>query len=265
MWQIDEEAITLHIEPLAELISNFLAVGYIRKQPDVTDKRNAVWYDSSALRLRPDRSKESLELYALGLISAEVVLRENRFDPAKDKMDDAEHKTWLLLQVATGKTAATPEQVGIAFQMLGVDLPAPTGPPTETARGPRALPSVTDHPGRDLPDRNAANLLLHSCEPLVFRALERAGNRLKQNVRRIGGTPPDVPAHLTHTVVLANGQASTILQDAFTGTAEMCLADVADPLTVVPLLESYVSTLIAEQSPHSRERLASWLDKVPAS
>lgn len=261
MWQIDEEAIKLHIEPAAELIGNFLAIAYLRPL-DGVDPLNAVWYDSSALRLRPDRSKESIELYNLGLVKGEVVVRENRFDVDNDMMDDEERKTWLLIKLATGTTSATPEQVAAALSALGVTVPAPAvDAPTEESRGPRALPAV-DRPERALPE--AANaVLLAAAEPLVFRALERAGNRLKQQARNLGGTPPQVPSYAMHTVVAANGSAEKILEDAFTGTAVECLTGrVPNPEQVIPVLEGYVSTLVMEQSPHTRERLVEWLGKA---
>lgn len=252
MWQIDEEAITLHIEPLAELVINFVTMGYLRPLPDV-DPANAVWYDSSALRLRPDRSKESIELYNLGLVSSDVVLRENRFDPNTDKMKDEEFKTWVLMKIVTGQTSATPEQVAAALGLLGVTVPsgAPTTGPTPESRGPRALPSIEDHPTRDIPEAAA---LLHTSEALVLRALERAGNRMRQ-----GGQKPPVPAYLTHTVVDCQITHAKALEDAFTGTAEMCLDGVWEAEDVVPVLHSYVSTLIAEKAPHNRARLAEWL------
>jgi hypothetical protein len=262
MWQIDEEAIKLHIETMAELVANFLVMGYLRPL-EAGDPENAIWYDSSALRLRPDRSKESIELYNLGLVKGSVVLTENRFNPETDMMDDAERKNWLLVKLATGLAASTPEQVQAALSLLGVTLPT-TEPTTEETRAPKALPTTENHPTRDIPE--AASLLLATCEPLVLRALERAGNRLRQRVRDIGGTEAlralDVRAFEVHTIVKPNGSCAEVLTDAFTGTAEVCLAGIADPKTVVPVLHSYVATLMAEQSPHTRERLDHWLKQA---
>jgi len=45
------------------------------------------------------------------------------------------------------------------------------------------------------------------------------------------------------------------------------LAGIADHETVVPVLSSYCASLMAEQSPHKRERLVNWLrlaDQVSA-
>jgi hypothetical protein len=37
------------------------------------------------------------------------------------------------------------------------------------------------------------------------------------------------------------------------------LAGIADPAEVIPVLNAYCHALIAEQSPHQRDRLAEWL------
>lgn len=263
MWQIDEEAITIHIEPLAELVCNFLTFGYLNPL-NARPNNEALWYDTAALRLRPDRSKESLELYDRGLLKGEVVLKENRFDPDTEMMDEEERRIWLVCKIATGTTSATPEQVGAALKLIGVDLGVPPeshNVPQEKSRDPKPVPGLGDHPTRDIPE--AAKLLLTVCEPLVLRALERAGNRLRQKVRNTGGYEAlkglNVKAYNVHTVVMANGSAAECLEDAFGDAAELCLEGIADAGHVIPVLHGYVATIMAEQSPHTRERLSQWL------
>ena len=95
-----------------------------------------------------------------------------------------------------------------------------------------------------------------ACEALVLRALERAGNRLKNN----GIKPPNVRAfevhcHLTNTT---SQQAINLLEDAWS-TADIVLDGIGDVEAVVPALTSYCTALLVEGSPHKRERLAQWL------
>lgn len=247
-WQIDEETISLHTEPMLDLVVGAITVGYIRV---LTSGDEKVVYDTTALRLRPDRSKESITLYGLGLVKATTVLRENGFDAVLDMMDDEERKVWLMVKVATG--SATPEQVQSALRTLGVNLGTLVTPEAPT-RETRPDPSTEDHPTRDLPVRPAANLLLAAAEPMVLMALQRAGNRLRSK----GSNPPNVPAYAVHTVVAANGSSAYALDDAFP-TAELCLEGIAPVTDVVPVLESYCRSLLAEQEPHTRARLAQWL------
>jgi hypothetical protein len=253
-WQIEESTIKMHVEPMLLLVCNAVTVGYIRpavapSPGDVVPEQ--VWFDTSALRLRPDRSKEALELYDRGLIRGEVAVRENGF--SVDDMPDADElKQWLLIKVAMG--SATPEQVGAALNALGVAVPVPALPAAPT-REARPDPTLIDHPTRPRTPAESNAVLLAACEPLALRALERAGNRLRNS----GMKPPGVPSYETHCHVKANGATAALLEDAFT-TCPQVLAGIADETVVTPVLQSYVSTLLAEQAPHTRERLAHWLE-----
>lgn len=251
-WQIDESTITIHIEPMLEVIVSAITVSFLRNAAD-TD--GVVRYDTTRLRLRPDRSKESIELYNLGLVKAEVVIRENGFEP-EDMMDEEERKRWLLVKIASG--SATPEQVQAALRMLGVALPALQQPQQET-RETRPDPSIVDHPTRREPERAddiAAQLLLATSEPLVFRALERAGNRLRASCK---GSAPAVASFAVHTVVPVR-DPEYLLTDAWSA-AEMCLAPVTDePSRVIAALDDYCRMLLVQQVEHSRDRLEKWLE-----
>jgi hypothetical protein len=252
-WQVEESTIKLHIEPMLDVIVNGLTVGYLRP---LTDDLSLVAYDSSALRLRPDRSKEAFELYDRGLISSSALLRENGFD-ADDVPAAEEFVRWLTIKVASG--SATPEQVQAALGALGVDL-GPIALPEAVPRETRPDPSIAEHPTRPrTPDENA---LVAASEALVFRALERAGNRMRQSVSK----PPGVPAYETHVYVKANGTAEKMLEDAWS-CAPQVLDGIADCAVVVPVLTSYCVSLMKEQSPHRRDRLVNWLrlaDQVSA-
>jgi hypothetical protein len=189
-------------------------------------------------------------LYDRGLVKAEVVLRENRFDPEEDAMDAEERKTWLLVKIASG--SATPEQVQAALGALGVTLPiAPPAIEQGPMRESRPAPSLEDHETREPPQRAAA--MLPACEALVLRGLERAGNRLRSACK---DGAPKVPAHETHSLVPVK-DPDYLLDDAW-GTAHHVLDERAE--AVVPLLDSYCRMLFAQQEPHSRERLAKWLE-----
>lgn len=255
-WQIEEATIKLHIEPMLEIIVNALTIGYLRP---ATEGNEVVAYDTSALHLRPDRSREAMELYDRGSLKEEVMLRENGFNPKADLPTDEERQAWLLRKVASG--SATPDQVHAALKALGVDLgpvadPEPDLAPVEQMpREARPDPSLDGHPDRPRTPAVTSALLV-ACDALTYRALERAGNRLRQNF----GKPVNCPSYETHTLVKANGTAKSVLQDAFSCAAQV-LDGIADPDEVVPVLDAYCHTLLTEQSPHERDRLAAWLEK----
>src|SRR5215831_37868 len=111
-WQVEESTVKLHIEPMLDTIVSALTISYLR--PTLGGTSDAVIvYDTSALRLRPDRSKEAFELYDRGLLSVEALLRENGFD-LTDLPKPDEFKIWLLVKVASGSN--TPDQVAAAAQ-----------------------------------------------------------------------------------------------------------------------------------------------------
>lgn len=248
-WQIDEDTIKLHVEPMLELICNALTVGYLRP---ATDGDEVVRFDTAPLRLRPDRSKEAMELWDRMAISTEAMLREVGFDVA-DQPDTEEIKTRILMKIASG--SATPEQVAAASKVFGVVIPTGTETPQDTRPAPES-PSLLEHPTRPRTPAEVPAALLAASDALVYRALERAGNRLRQQV----GKPPECRAYETHTLIKANGTAPRVLDDAFS-CAPQVLDGIEDPAKVIPVLESYCHTLLAEQSPHERSRLASWLER----
>jgi hypothetical protein len=247
-WQIEEATVKMHIEPMLELFCNAITIGYLRplNGPD-----EIAVYNTAALRLRPDRSREAIELYNLGVLSKEAMLRENGFDPT-DVMPDDEHRTWLLTRVAAG--SATPEQVAAALKVLGVDLGVIPSGTEQDMREARPAPSIEDHPNRDLPDPE----LLAAANALVFRALERAGNRIRQQT---GVKPPGVRAFDLHTLHQVNGTADAYLHDAWSCAAEV-LEGIAPVEATVENLDAYIRSLFASQKAHSRQGLAEWLERT---
>lgn len=251
-WQIEEATIKMHVEPMLDVIVNALTVSYLRPALGETATEK-VGYSTETLRLRPDRSKEAFELWDRGVLKTEVLLKENGFNPNTDFPEAAEFKTWLLVKIASG--SATPEQVQAALEALGVPLSVPA---LGQQPAPQALPapSLEDHPTRPrTPGENSA--LLAAAEGLVFRAMERAGNRLRQS----GVKPPGVRSYETHTVLPVNGNAGRLLTDAWS-CAPQVLAGIAEPDEVIPQLDAYCQALLTTGTAHSRERLAEWLDKT---
>lgn len=207
VWANEEQTIANHIEPALDEFVAVLTTAVVRRVVLRTTKMVA--YDTATLRLRQDRSKESIELYDRGQLKGEVMLRENGFDPEHDQMDDMEWRRWMLTRIAGG--SATPEQVQAAIAMLGIVLPVATPAPSATPALPapgkpgRNEPRNLDEhpyegPPREQHDHSPAPFgALHAgCEVLVLRALEKAGNRLLNDGKRGRDRDRSTPAHLAH-------------------------------------------------------------------
>lgn len=250
-WQIEESAIKLHIEPLVELITSGLTMQYIR--PITKDGSAAISYDTTVLRLQPDRSKESIELYDRGELTGDSLRKHNGFGDG-DKPDDTERKDALIRKVAGG--SATPEQVGAALEILGVHLPMPEIPVDQgtTTREARPTPSLEGHPSRAIPDTRSA---LHAaCNVLVYRALERAGNRLR------AAKPQAAPqCKAAETYLYVTDDPERLLRDAWSCVPE-AVAGLADADKVTSALNSYVHTLIEGRQKHDPTLMQHYLALV---
>ncbi len=252
-WQVDESTIKLHIEPMLDALVASLTIAYLRPGGAIN---SVVLYDTSKLRLRPDRSKESLQLWDRGVLKTEVMLQENGFSP-EDMPDPEEMRQWYLRKIGTG--SATPEQVNAALKQMGIDLGVTSD--DSDLRETRPSPSLEDRETRELPQRPepgfmpeaaaTSDVLINVTHALMFRALERAGNRLRNGV----ANKPNCPAYETHTLIAANGSTESVLDDAF-GNANIVLDGLADYTKVVPVLQSYATTLLQEGAKHDKDRLA---------
>lgn len=291
-WQADESAIKSHTEPLLKIITTALGTHYLRPlisdEPAYAADRLAafsVGADTSEMRLRPNRSKEALELYNLGELSGTALRRETGFDEY-DAMGAEELTTWLTQKVASGST--TPEYVEAALRELGVRLTVihdTQNPETirETIQGPdasapteaRPAPSLKDHPVQDIPDpaksetrkqaRDAGTVpsadvarkasLLAASEQLVFRALERAGNKIKSKMQ----VKPTCAAAEIYRFVAAT-DTEFLLDDAWSGVPLVASRAGVPEVFLAALLQEYTAELLTTQAAHSYELLDAFLD-----
>jgi hypothetical protein len=261
-WQLEEAAIKAHTEPFLQMIVDALSEGYLRpwlEANDVDDEEAALYgigADTAKLRLRPNRSKEAIELYDRAELSGEALLRENGFDPA-DKMADKERIQWFLRKVASGST--TPELVDAALKAIGAQLEAAPSPAPTTEERP--TPSLEEHPLTGPPQVPAQSdgvsaSAVAAAEILVYRALERAGNRLKN---KLGRARPDCPAADMYLYVPRRSPAEVeeLLEDAWSCVDRF---DVGIPTTLLASeLNTYTAMLIADRRAHDRTLLADYL------
>lgn len=288
-WQSDESAIKSHTEPLLKIITSALAKAYLRPalKGEVSDEELryfSIKADTSEMRLRPNRSKEALELYDRGELTGQALLRETGFDD-DDAPDEEETKKWYLKKVASGQT--TPELVAAALKQLGLDLPVePAAPEGHEAR---PTPSLGDHPVRDIPDREVserrrdardngnvpsadparraappesasrmAAAVAVASEQAVFRALERAGNRMRN---KMGGKLPGISAGETYlTFGSSASDLDYFLEDAWGENVSALAAHCGYSMEQLKdALDGYCRVLLTSQKPHSFKSLENHL------
>lgn len=269
-WLSEESAVKAQIEPGLEVIVSALTATYLRpaianEVPDPEDF--FVLADTSAIRLRPNRSEQAIELYDRGELSGAALRRETGFDPG-DAPAAKELEVWLLRKLATA--ASSPELVDAAIKALGVDIdvaePSPTMqlPPDHMRidTDPTLPPSDSRVPPQLERGRARGNTepgLVAACNVLVFRALERAGNRLRNMHPRTDTTA------MTATDVYRSlgGDPDKLVAGAWECAAEV-LGDYTDDVAgVVDTLDFYVRGLLTSHRPHSMVVLGALLDSRP--
>lgn len=259
-WLAEESAIKIHLEPRLSVINHALTGQYLRpslqgvvSQEELNDY--FVIADTAHLRTRPNRSTDARELRGLGAISRQALLRENGFDP-EDAMDDTEYQEWLLERIALG--AVTPEMTAQAISLLGVK--GISSVDTNQQDQPRAtLPSPTDDSeDTGMPELTSSaggheDPLAAACEVLVWRALERAGNRLR-NRKQVS---PDVPASQAYLMASAEMSPDFLLEGAWDCAIEV-LAEYPgiDIAAVTQTLDFYTRGLLTMKRIHSGNNLA---------
>jgi hypothetical protein len=298
-WQMEEAAIKSHTEPLLAVITRALTDGVLRPylrsvaMPEEEVMTYAFGADTTALRLRPNRSKEAFELYDRAIIGQQALIRETGFDPS-DAMDTSELLTWLKIKIAGG--SATPDMVMAAAEELGLHLnvtpgeagdtttrnstgqvegttpllpkklqpqigpdgkvipPNPAANPKQVAGKPglndtkkvnqaRPTPSLKGHPENVVPTGETATKrdpLTAAATVLVYRALERAGNRLKT---KMGGRKMEgVGAAETYRHIKPQADELDSLLASAWEPARLFFGEGTDELT--PKIDAYTRDLL---------------------
>ena len=268
-WLSEESAVKAHIEPRLGVFSYALTEQYLQPSmkglvPDEELGDYFVIADTSGIRLRPNRSQEAIELYQLGELSGPALRRETGFQPEDAPAQD-QVREWLLRKIATGST--TPEQTQAAFKLLGIDLgpiagQSPQLPPdhmrtdTEVELVERTPPEIEDGRREAMRDQTLAA----ACDVLVYKALERVGNKLITKHPRTDASRTDTAA-IYRTL---SGDIDALLAGAWTGANDVLASYTDDVDETVSTLDFYVRGLLSTKRPHSTRVLAALLASQPA-
>ncbi len=95
-WQVREETFQQHFQPMVELICDALTVGYLHPALKKAGVENwdtyQVWYDDSALVVRPDKGQTAAQLHEALVISDAAWRRETGFAEEDAPPDDERAK-----------------------------------------------------------------------------------------------------------------------------------------------------------------------------
>lgn len=163
-WQIEESAIKLHIAPAAETIVNGLTAGFLHPMLKAAGEdpvgpnggKIVIWYDTSELTARPDKSAQAQQAYDRLEISGAALRRESGLDEA-DKPEGDELRTQILKRLVAmpaNAIQALTELVGPLSQTpVPGDSPGGDGgsdgpaPPSQPSPGTGTTPAPAGAPG----------------------------------------------------------------------------------------------------------------------
>ena len=297
-WQIMEGQINVHIVPLMTRICDALTTAYL--QPALTavgerdnEDRYVFWYDTAPLTVRPERLKDTLELFKDGLVSRETVLLSGDYKISDAPEDEEEMMRFTrelmlrdpnLFQIpAVRKIAGYTEEILPADTVVtlpggpgqgGAGPPPPPPPPTgvqPTPGGPMPLESVAqNNPAGPPPSPNgvtASATLPNSVHTFVvsnatvLRALERAGKRLLDRHSR--DRWPDVPSYELHTRIRVGSadHAERLLDGAWDHLPVLAatLDHTLDTDALKNSLQHYCMSLLVQEQPHDVRLLGQFL------
>lgn len=278
-WALDEQTITAHIEPALDAFVLSLTNNFLLAVCEGSDK--IVAYDSTKLPQRPDRSKEATALHQMGVLKAEVMVRENGFDPENDMMDDNEFRRWLITRLAGSQ--GTPEQLQEALKLLGVVLPY-VAPPADDKGLPQSAPAPQlpgrnqppslekikpqgppegDHLHHEAPYSSELTAFVGISEMMALRALEKFGNRLLNDGKRGRDKDRATPPHMAHCVTRPGMPVSGEVFDFSLANVVLTSSSAAMQRDWTRRLGKFCADLVNNGEPYTREALLDALNGDP--
>jgi len=289
-WHIEESAVKIHIEPLMTRICDALTTAYLQPALKVLkedETRFIFWYDTAPLTVRPERLKDTLNMFEKGLVSAEAVRMAGDYKESEAPKEDEDLMRFtrelmlrdpnLLQSPAIRKVAGYTDevlppdaQVAPAAGAPGAGPPPPPAPPTGIQpTGPAPLPQGSTAEGAPPPVEGAGMVAATSVPPSVttfvvanavaLRALEVAGKRLLTRERRhvVTGVAPEE----LHTRIRVDGpeHVGKLLAGAWdhlTSLAAHLGMEDTDVLALKNTLDGYCTQRLLTGSAHDPKALS---------
>jgi hypothetical protein len=291
--QVEEMSIKLHVEPLLAMICDALTSRILRPVLPTLKvarpERYVVWYDISELTQPPDRSPAARELYQMGLLGPDAVLRESGFGDHEIPGEEFA-RAHLISQMAL--RGIPPEVTSYYLALLGLSDEASRRVETRTVREGTSVPGRPRSggnangnaggrsPGAQPPDTAGTSNAplprsslaavatmqgwsLQAVELGVLRALEIAGKRMLSKAgRTVRGEVSCEPWRI-HTQLPTSMDAADPAMDKLLDGAYTALDEVMPQRPIVrTAVDSYVRQLIADQRDHTPTALLSTLARA---
>ncbi|MFF1965457.1 hypothetical protein ACFVW5_17950 [Streptomyces sp. NPDC058232] len=239
-WALTSEAIRLGIEPKLATVAHALTQQWLQPilaaENDPEWHRWMVWYDTSPLRVRTNRSETALQAHDRLVISDAALRRETGFD-------DGDAPTEEEVARRTPGQGTSPED-SEATPSAGPNLPV-----DESESVPRTLRSSTaaadPHDG-----------LLAAADGLIWNALTVAGEKLRRTPacpRSERGRTRDIDAARLHTLLPVDGaqiEQWRLLDGVWSRAPEIAGRYGLDPECLTASLDEYARELIAAGVEH---------------
>ncbi|MEU6928955.1 hypothetical protein AB0A05_07300 [Streptomyces sp. NPDC046374] len=239
-WALTSEAIRLGIEPKLATVAYALTQQWLRPileaEGDPDWHRWLIWYDTSPLRVRTNRSETALQAFDRGVISDKALRRETGFDESDAPSED---------EIAARRKTKQPQD---QEQPDSTTPEAPDLPVDESEAPPDTLAaSAAPRPGDGL---------LAAADGLIWGALTAAGEKLRKTPacpRSERARSRDIESARLHTLLTVDvGQVEQwrLLDGAWTRVPEIAGRYGLDPECLAASLDSYARELIAAGVEH---------------
>lgn len=237
-WALQEEAIRLGVAPKLSTVAHGFTSQWLRPLLEAENVEDAdrclVWYDTSPLRVRTNRSETALKVYEAGALSAKALRRETGFEES-DAPTASEQRSRELERTEDPDTSRS------------TDLPA-----DESTSEPHTLPASAGGP--------LSEGVLAAADGLIWAALSAAGRKLERTPacpRSERARAREIePARLHTLLPVEAGQVEQwkLLDGAWARVPEVAARYNLDPECLTATLDDYCRELIAAGVPHSFEQ-----------
>lgn len=286
-WRVAEEGVTIHIAPLVRVITtaitiNWLHVNLLALNHDPKEViKLIVFGDTTSLLVRPDKSADTTVGYQEIEVSADSYRREIGLSS-----DDKPSQSEFLRRVLMRTMDRNPELSSLLLPIIAQDVITPedvkgldwsTVSPeqqnfgTRSMDGERSIRDTQEQAGQSQPtpirtvtdQPLAASALVASMDGVVFRALERAGNRLRSEAGK--GVPggnesvATIEPSMIHTVIRPK-RVAPLVAGAFDRVPELADGFGVDGPDLTAAVDSYTRHLLESGTAHTPELLTSWLE-----
>lgn len=162
-WLVQDEVVSTHIEPPLALICDAITTQYlwpVLESLGIEDHESyVVWYDTSKLTIKPNRSAEAMTLHEKGVISDDSLRREAGFDEgdAPDSEDPAKEILLELVRSNPGllRSSSLQEMVETLQKIIDGKILTPADAVQED---PDALEEGAGSPGPETTEPPPGNL-----------------------------------------------------------------------------------------------------------